>query len=176
MYKKMVSKFLVTVSVHEGHVSDTELEPENRIANAELFLGTGQRGSHDVVISSERGDKNILPSADYQRMMQDLNEKQREIVMFHRDWCKRAVVAMKSGEKIQPYRVFLSGPGGVRKSHVIRLIQSDTQKLLALSNTISPTDTTVLLTAPTGVAAFNINGKTLHSALLLRVKKIWISG
>lgn len=40
-------------------------------------------------------------------------------------------------------------------------------KLLRLSGTIEPDDVTVLLTAPTGVAAFNINGMTLHSALLL---------
>ena len=66
-----------------------------------------------------------------------------------------------------PYRVFLSGPGGVGKSHVIRLIHSDTLKLLRLSGTLEPDDVTVLLTAPTGVAAFNINGMTLHSAFLL---------
>ena len=40
-------------------------------------------------------------------------------------------------------------------------------KLLRLSNTIEPDDVIVLLTAPTGVAAFNINGMTLHSAFLL---------
>ena len=29
------------------------------------------------------------------------------------------VVALKQGKPIEPYRVFLSGPGGVGKSHVI---------------------------------------------------------
>ena len=67
--------------------------------------------------------------------------------------------------------VFLSGPGGVGKSHVIRLIHSDTLKLLRLAGTLQPGDVTVLLTAPTGVAAFNINGMTLHSALLLGCSK-----
>ena len=61
----------------------------------------------------------------------------------------------------------LSGPRGVGKSHVIRLIHSDTIKLLRLAGNIQPDEVTVLLTAPTGVAAFNINGMTLHSALLL---------
>ena len=63
--------------------------------------------------------------------------------------------------------MFLSGPGGVGKSHVIKLIHSDTLKLLKLSGVFEPDDVIVLLTAPTGVAAFNINGMTLHSALLL---------
>ena len=39
--------------------------------------------------------------------------------------------------------------------------------MLKLSGTFEPDDVVVLLTAPTGVAAFNINGMTLHSALLL---------
>ena len=62
---------------------------------------------------------------------------------------------------------FLSGPGGVGKSHVIKLVHSDTLKLLKLSGTFEPDDLIVLLTAPTGVTAFNINGMTLHSAFLL---------
>ena len=86
--------------------------------------------------------------------------------MFHRNWCKKAVIALKEGKPIEPYRVFLSGPG-VGKSHVIKLIYSDTLKFLRLSGTIEPDDVIVLLTAPTGVAAFNINGMTLHSAFLL---------
>ena len=63
--------------------------------------------------------------------------------------------------------MFLSGPGGVGKSHVIKLIQSDTIRLIKQSGSVEPDDVLVLLTAPTGVAAFNVNGMTLHSAFLL---------
>lgn len=77
---------------------------------------------------------------------------------------KKTVIPLKQGNPIEPYRVFVSGPGGVGKSHVIRLIHSDTIKMLG---TIEPDDVVVLLTAPTGAAAFIINGMTLHSALLL---------
>ena len=38
-------------------------------------------------------------------------------------------------------------------------------KFLRLSGAIEPDD---VLTAPTGIAPFNINGMTLHSAFLLR--------
>ena len=44
-------------------------------------------------------------------------------------------------------------------------------KLLRLSGQVQPDDVTVLLTAPTGVAAFNIQGMTVHSALLLNTSK-----
>ena len=87
--------------------------------------------------------------------------------MFHRNWCKEAAIALKHGKKVKPYQVFVSGPGGVGKSHVIKLIQSDTIKLLKLSGMFEPDDVIVLLSAPTGVAAFNIGGMTLHSALML---------
>ena len=65
-------------------------------------------------------------------MIRELNDKQLEIFKFHRRWCKQAVVAIKHGQPVKPYRVFLSGPGGVGKSHVIKLIHSDTINLLKL--------------------------------------------
>ena len=47
-------------------------------------------------------------------------------------------------------------------------------KLLRLSGQVEPEDVTVLLTALTGVAAFNIQGMTVHSALLLGTSKFSI--
>ena len=94
--------------------------------------------------------------------MREVNDEQRSIVMFHHDWCKKAVLALKQNKPVEPYHVFLSSPGGVGKSHVIKLIHSDTLKLLKLSGTFEPDDVIVLLTAPTGVAAFNIDGMTLR--------------
>ena len=112
-------------------------------------------------------NKQEIPANEYRALLRGLNAKQRQIVMFHRHWCKKAVLALKQGKPIEPYHVFVSGPGGVGKSHVIRLIHSDTLKLLRLSGAIEPDDVIVLLTAPTGAAAFIISGLTLHSALLL---------
>ena len=116
-------------------------------------------------------NKEEIPANEYRRLLQGLNEKQRGMVMYHRNWCKKTVIALKNGEPIVPYRVFLSGPGGIGKSHVIQLTHSNTIKLCRLAGTLQPGDDTVLLTAPTGVAAFNINGMTLHSALLLGCSK-----
>ena len=56
------------------------------------------------------------------------------------------------------------------KSYVISLICRDTIKLLFLSGQVEPEDV-LLLTAPIGVAAFNIQGMTIHSALLLGTSK-----
>ena len=59
----------------------------------------------------------------------------------------------------------------VLANHIIKLIYSDTLKFLRLSGAFEPDDVIVLLTAPTGVAAFNINGMTLHPAFLLGTSK-----
>lgn len=71
-------------------------------------------------------NKDIIPSDEYRSLMRGLNTKQKEIVMYHRKWCKETTIALKYAERVQPYQVFVSGPGGVGKSHNIRLIQSDT--------------------------------------------------
>ena len=38
------------------------------------------------------------------------------MVMFRRYWSKQAILSLKEGRQVEPYRVFLSGPGGVDKS------------------------------------------------------------
>ena len=89
--------------------------------------------------------KEEIPPEEYRSMIRNLNKKHLHIVRFHRKWCKETLIAMKDGRPIVPYRVFLSGPGGVGKSHVIKLIHSDTIKLLRLSGRIEPGQVTVLL-------------------------------
>ena len=106
----------------------------------------------------------------YQQRMRQLNAKQRLGVEYHRRWCKKVVLSYQADQPspTPPYRLFLSGPGGVGKSHVISLIHHDTIKLLRLSRQFEPDDILVLLT---GIAAMNISGMTIHSALLLRASK-----
>ena len=77
---------------------------------------------------------------------------------------------MKHGKSVKPYRIFLSGPGGACKSHVIKLIHTGTIEVLKLSGAIEPDQVCVLLTAPTGGAAFIIGGVTMHSVLLTNLK------
>ena len=57
---------------------------------------------------------------------------------------------MPHGQKLNGYRVFLSGSGGTGKSHVLQLIQQD--MCYMLNHTIHPNDEQplVLVTAPTG--------------------------
>ena len=156
----------------EGFEQLTNLEDEDIQAN--LDLDTQAAGSFVEQLHARydaEAHKQELPAEEYRAMMRQLNDKQLEIVKFHRRWCKQAVVVIKHGQPVKPYRIFLSGPGGVGKSHVIKLIHSDTIKLLKLSGAVEPGQVCVLLTAQTGVAAYNIGGTTLHAALLLGCNK-----
>ena len=66
--------------------------------------------------------------------------------------------------KDDPLRLFLSGGAGVGKSTVTNALY---EALIRFLNTIAgenPDDVKVVKTAPTGKAAFNIKGNTLHAA------------
>ena len=109
--------------------------------------------------------------------MQSLNRKQCEIVMYSRAWCKSYIDGMQHGQKLNGFQLFMSGFGGTGKSHVLQLIQQDVWYML--NNTINPNDDQplVLVTAPTGSAAFQVGRSTIHSAFLLydksRTKPSW---
>ncbi len=117
-------------SLAAGSETLTEVPQEDIDQNANLFTSTTQTSVHARFESAAH--KQEIPASQYRTLLRGLNTKQRLIVMFHRKWCKKAVLSLKNGKPIEPYCVFVSGPGGVGKSHVIKLIHSDTLKLLKL--------------------------------------------
>ena len=103
----------------------------------------------------------------YCRHVFNLNTDQWHIVMHNRAWCKSYINAVRHVEYQKGYRIFQSGPGWIGKSHVVHLIQGDMSHFF--KHTVKPGDDQpiVLITAPTGSAAFQIGGSTIHSAFLL---------
>ena len=112
----------------EGEEQLIEVAPEDLQDHANVFDSSVSHGLQARFDSA--ANKEEIPAKENRRLLRGLNEKQRNIVMYHHNWCKKTVIALKNREPIVPYKVFLSGPGGVGKSHVIRLIHSDTLKLL----------------------------------------------
>lgn len=123
----------------------TEVSQEDLHNNANLLINSVPGHLHARFENA--ANKQEIPPHEYRKLLRGLNTKQRQIVTFHRNWCKKAVIALKQNKPIEPYHVFVSGPGGVGKSIVIKLIHSDTIRFLKLSGTIEPDDVTVLLTA-----------------------------
>ncbi len=67
------------------------------------------------------------------------------------------------------HRSFLSGGGGVCKSHLTKCLY---QAALKCYNTRAGDDfhqVKIMMLAPTGKASFNIKGNTIHSSHLLTV-------
>ena len=104
----------------EGMEEERHIEQEDLDANANLK----QEQGNTLLLQryTAESSRQLMSSEEYRTALRNLNNKQRQVVMFHRAWCKKALVAMKSSQQVEPYRVFLSGPGGVGKSHVISLI------------------------------------------------------
>ena len=99
---------------------------------------------------------NEMQDDEYRRLVQMLNKKQRKF-FYH------ALHLMKISDN--PFYAFLSGSGGVGKSHLIKSIY---QAALKHYNKRAGEDfrrVQVLLLAPTGKAAYLIKGNTIHSAL-----------
>ncbi len=155
----------------QGMEDLTTMEQEDLDANTELFQR--RRTAPLLQRFTTENTQQLMSPDEYRQKMRQLNTKQRQIVDYHRRWCKNVVLSFQTNQPslARPYRLFLSGPGGVGKSHVISVIHHDTVKLLRLSRQFEPDDVLVLLTAPTGIAAMNINGMTIHSALLLGISK-----
>ena len=102
--------------------------------------------------------------------------RQNMVMMFRRHWIKETVVRWKYSLPAIPFRIALMGSGGTGKSHIIHLFKRD---MLHFSQIVKVTESgqpVVLLTAPTGVASFNINGLTLHSVLRSAVGRTHVCG
>ena len=91
-------------------------------------------------------------------LLRSMNEKQKEVFYHVRDWCVKKAL----GENPEPFYIHVTGGAGTGKSHLIKCIYHEASK--QLKNAENPEEVKVLLVAPTGTAAFNISGYTVHSA------------
>lgn len=67
-------------------------------------------------------------------------------------------------QDVKPFTIFLTGGAGTGKSHLIKRIHYEFDKILTAQKE-NPDSPIVLLVAYTGTAAYNIGGQTIHSAL-----------
>ena len=129
-------------------------------------VSTKKRNTLSMLYAKE-ARKGIMSAGEYRTYMRHLNPGQRKMVMFNRSWCKCAIKALRHGKRAHPYQVFLSGSAGTGKSHIIKLIRRDIIHMFEKTLVPQPDEPLILLTAPTGSAAFNIGGTTIHAAFML---------
>ena len=159
---------------HQEGISDECPMAEEDIQHHINQIVNDRPQSHNKSLNTKytkEARKELLSPCEYNKCMRQLNSEQKIMVMYHRKWCKETVIALKQHKPVKPYHVFLSGSGGVGKSYVVKMLHTDTVKLLQCSQQIKPEDVPIPLTAATGVAAHNINGITVHSAFMLNDRK-----
>ena len=108
-----------------------------------------------------------VSTPDWQQMVLSLNTRQYEVHQFIVEWCSKLLLVHRGLAKPDPFHLFLTGGAGVGKSHLVRTIVQTVNRLFSRNN--QSDETHVLVTAPTGAAAYNIAGHTLHSTFLLPV-------
>ena len=99
--------------------------------------------------------QNRLHDSDYRELVRSLNIKQKEF-FYH--------VLHSVKTKNEQVTLFLSGGAGVGKSTVTNALYEALTRYLNSIPGENPDEVKVVKVAPTGKAAFNINGNTLHSA------------
>ncbi|XP_066934413.1 uncharacterized protein [Clytia hemisphaerica] len=104
--------------------------------------------------------------------IRSLNSKQRDIFDIVLNWGKMYVQNSKSNNPVllEPLRIFLTGGAGVGKSHLIKCIYNCLSKVLAYKSDELEKPRIIKL-APTGIAAINISGTTVHTGLSIPVGK-----
>ena len=98
--------------------------------------------------------------------IRSLNFMQRHYFDKIYDWAKN-LVKLRNCElrkNLAPLYIFLTGEGGCGKSHLLKVIHKSLTKIL-MHRGGKPDKQKVLRIAPTGVAAINIGGTTIHTGL-----------
>ena len=107
---------------------------------------------------------NILSRGDGLALVRSLNETQLSVFYQIRRWCLDRI----SGKNPEPLHVFVTGGAGTGKSHLIKAIQYESMRLLSPAGS-HPDSICVLLTAPTGIAAYNLQATTIHTTFSIGI-------
>jgi ATP-dependent DNA helicase PIF1 len=116
---------------------------------------------HEVEFSNE-----TMSQSDWFELLTSLNTLQSEVHDFIVQWCTNMLISHKT-RRPDPFHLFLTDGAGVGKSHLVRVVVQTVNSLFCRCN--QSQDLHVLVCAPTGAAAHNISGYTLHAAFFLPV-------
>ena len=77
---------------------------------------------------------------------------------------------MQDAQPLEPLHIFLTSSAGCGKSFLMKILYQSLTKILSYGN-VSLDKPNTLLMAPTGVAAMNIDGATIHTVLNMPINQ-----
>ncbi|XP_070203476.1 uncharacterized protein [Littorina saxatilis] len=122
----------------------------------DIGMDLGSKGTTNITSESLL---NRIPEEEYHALVRTLNEEQQAFF-------NHVLHLLKVGHAL-PFYYFLSGGAGVGKSRLVSAIYHALVRFLGSHAGENPDSTRVLLCAPTGKAAYNIRGVTLHTAFMM---------
>ncbi|XP_078352155.1 uncharacterized protein LOC144636825 [Oculina patagonica] len=132
------------------HVCNTE-EVGNYDLSGDLGIPASTTSNYEHNISFDE-----LPDEEYREAVRSLNVEQLNF-FYH------VLHLVKTTS--EPFYLFLSGGAGVGKSHLTKVLFQAVYKYLNTRAGVDFHQITAILVAPTGKAAYNIQGSTIHTAL-----------
>ena len=135
--------------------NNADIDEESH-ADDEVYDNLAPAAAQETLISEE----------DLNSSIESLNEEQRQIFDVVYMWAKRFVQnrnVEEPAERLEPLRIFLTAAGGCGKSYLLKCLYNVLNKLLSRKGDTSKAK--IMRLAPTGVAAINIDGTTIHTGL-----------
>ena len=142
---------------------------ENELCEIEVYVQTeiscSDEENYSETVFSEL-HTTILCDSEINSKIRSLNLKQKQILDFIYNWAKSHVKVEcgTTSKQSTSFYLLLSGSGGCDKSHLIKTVFHAVNNIF-LYRSGDPSKPELLLLAPTGVAANNINGNAIHSGL-----------
>ena len=157
-------------NLNENRLPDNQ-DPFSQQEDDEVMLSInhGSTETEDIgVLPGLHTQQNILPDNEINCLIQSRNQEQMEVFEIVYKWGKNHVKHLHSQycHIEEPIHIFITGNGGCGKSHLVKTIYHSLTKLFTYNRSNLEKER-VLLLAPTGVAAINIGGTTIHSALCI---------
>ena len=128
--------------------------------------------------SADVGNNNLIsnnmipaiPNNIINENIRSLNMKQREVFNFIHKWSRDYIKSLRCKviKKVKSFHIFITGGAEVGKPYLIKTMFLSLNKILRYKGSDADKPR-ILLHAPTGVAAININGTTIHSGLGINV-------
>ena len=175
-YGDMVDVAFSQIHLYGQHNQDPTAQQENDEVREMLGSSNDDEvdedaNENDAVLFDDQAliapvNVTLIPDSELNSNIRSLNERQRDLFEVVNKWARDIVknLSSKFPKTINPLHIFVTGGGGCGKSHLVKTIYHSLQKTFSFKNG-DPEKARVTLLAPTGVAAVNIDGTTVHSGL-----------